>query len=223
MRLFGHTVPPIPLLLTTALPALRQEQEHAGRRLMAAVTEKLIGTAAAVAPVAAAVVACGRRHLAGARSNTAGSGVSECRAEALSHSMPPMLLCKPVSAARQAHKLVPSIRVSTPRRINILCERLQMSMCVTVVQHLSVPTQFQPTPGGFTGRDRVASAWLAVALWLYMALGETRLLSQPRMAMVAWAALFGLPPAYVRFRAIAHAVAEEATAAITALLSAGAS
>ena len=25
-------------------------------------------------------------------------------------------------------------------------------------------------------------AWLAVVLWLYMALGETRVLSQPRMA-----------------------------------------
>ena len=72
------------------------------------------------------------------------------------------------------------------------------------------------------GQDRVATAWLAGVLWLYMALGETRLLSQPRMAMVAWAALFGLPPAYVRFRALAHAVADEATAALAALLAAGA-
>ena len=68
----------------------------------------------------------------------------------------------------------------------------------------------------------MATAWLAVALWLYMALGETQLLSQPRMAMVAWAALFGLPPAYVRFRALAHAVANEATAAFSQLVAAGA-
>jgi len=72
------------------------------------------------------------------------------------------------------------------------------------------------------GQDWVATAWLAVVLWLYMALGETRLLSQPRMAMVAWAALFGLPLAYVRFRALAHAVAEEATAACGNLFAAGA-
>ena len=68
----------------------------------------------------------------------------------------------------------------------------------------------------------MATAWLAVVLWLYMALGETRLLSQPRMAMVAWAALFGLPPAYVRFRALAHAVADEVTAAFSNLVAAGA-
>ncbi len=72
------------------------------------------------------------------------------------------------------------------------------------------------------GQDRVATAWLAVVMWLYMALGETRLLSQPRMTMVAWAALFGLPPAYVRFRALAHAAADEATAAFGRLVAAGA-
>ena len=60
-----------------------------------------------------------------------------------------------------------------------------------------------------------------MVLWLYMALGETRVLSQPRMAMVAWAALFGLPPAYVRFRAIAHAIADEVSTALAAMLAAG--
>ena len=38
---------------------------------------------------------------------------------------------------------------------------------------------------------------------------------------MAWAALFGLPPAYVRFRALAHAVADEATAAFGSVVAAG--
>ena len=42
-----------------------QSRHRSERHLQTAVTAKLVGWAAAAAPVAAAIVACGRRHLSG--------------------------------------------------------------------------------------------------------------------------------------------------------------
>lgn len=72
------------------------------------------------------------------------------------------------------------------------------------------------------GRDTVATVWLALALWLFMCLGETRLLSQARMAMVAWAAIFSLPPAYSQSRRALHSLTDEMLAFAAAVLAGGA-
>ena len=55
----------------------------------------------------------------------------------------------------------------------------------------------------------MATLWLGLALWLFMALGEARLLRQARMAMLAWAALFSLPTAYRQSGRMLDTVAEE--------------
>ena len=55
-----------------------------------------------------------------------------------------------------------------------------------------------------------------------MCLGESRLLSQPRMAMVAWAALFSLPPAYAQSSRALHAITQEMLDFALAVLDAGA-
>ncbi len=46
------------------------------------------------------------------------------------------------------------------------------------------------------GRDKVASLWLALALWAAAAVSESGLVSQPTLLVASWSALFALPPAY---------------------------
>ena len=50
------------------------------------------------------------------------------------------------------------------------------------------------------GRDKVASLWVALALWAAAAASESRLVSQPALLAAAWVALFTLPPAYALCR-----------------------
>lgn len=47
-----------------------------------------------------------------------------------------------------------------------------------------------------TGRDKVMTLWIALVLWAAAVTSEARLFSQPTLALLAWTALFALPPAY---------------------------
>jgi hypothetical protein len=55
-------------------------------------------------------------------------------------------------------------------------------------------------PYKIAGRDKVASLWVALALWAAAAASESRLVSQPALLAATWVALFTLPAAYAMCR-----------------------
>ena len=72
------------------------------------------------------------------------------------------------------------------------------------------------------GHDRTGTTvWLALTLWVIMAVGEAALLAQSSMAIAVWCALFGLPSLYLQCRHILDVLVEEALQLVAAFLRAG--
>jgi len=72
-----------------------------------------------------------------------------------------------------------------------------------------------------SGRDKVMTLWIALVLWAAAVTSEARLFSQPTLALLAWTALFALPPAYSAGRRGMDALAEELLGAAAAVIARG--
>ena len=85
---------------------------------------------------------------------------------------------------------------STSRCAGQYCSktRLPQPSCPSLLAALRFALTFSTAWG--EGRDSLAAVWLAAGLWAAAALSESRLVSQPTLAVAAWTALFTLPPAY---------------------------